>query len=323
MRISVVIGAWNAAELLGQTLSSVAAQTFAPHEVIVVDDGSTDATAAVAAAHGARVISTPNRGVSAARNTGIEQAGGDWIALLDADDLWTPDKLALQVEAAALAPDAGVVVCDHYQFHGEGELIQGSILDERRARYDALQPQRLAPAMSRLPGMGTRLVSLGMAFFPSTWLVRRDLARAIGGFDAGLRRCEDYEFLLRALARSDLVVVEKSLMGYRIHAQNISRVAEAMTDALIDIGERIGAHPQRYAPGAARAFAPRMHEVLLESASLRLGRGDRTGARERIARAGSIRRDRRWLELFVASRLPPGARALVARLHQRLRGARR
>jgi len=90
VRISVVIAAYNAAESLPETLAAVGAQTLAPDEIIVVDDGSTDETAARARSFGAKVISTPNRGVSAARNTGMASASGDWIALLDADDLWHP-----------------------------------------------------------------------------------------------------------------------------------------------------------------------------------------------------------------------------------------
>jgi glycosyltransferase involved in cell wall biosynthesis len=101
--ISVVIPAWNAAATLAETLASVAAQTLPADEVIVVDDGSTDATAAIAEAAGALVLRRPNRGTAAATNTGIAASRGDLVAFLDADDLWAHDKLAAQ--AAALAAD--------------------------------------------------------------------------------------------------------------------------------------------------------------------------------------------------------------------------
>ena len=93
MKISVVIPAYNAARFLPRCLKSVFAQTLQPEEVIVVDDGSTDSTAEVAEALGARVINRRNGGLSAARNTGIKGASSEWIALLDADDLWARDKL--------------------------------------------------------------------------------------------------------------------------------------------------------------------------------------------------------------------------------------
>ena len=105
--ISVVIPAYNAAHFLPRCLKSVFAQTLKPAEVIVVDDGSTDDTAAVAAALGARVIGRQNGGISAARNTGIQNASGQWIALLDADDLWAPEKLERQV--ACIRPETVLV----------------------------------------------------------------------------------------------------------------------------------------------------------------------------------------------------------------------
>ncbi len=318
MRIAVVIPAYNAAHLIGPTLASVAAQSRAADEVIVVDDGSTDDTAAVAASIGARVISTRNRGLSAARNTGIASAGCDWIALLDADDLWHPDKLARQVHALSLAPDCALVSCDHYQFRGEGEVLTASILDDRRPRYGELGPEALAPGIDRLRDMGTRLIHIGMAFFPSTWLLRRDLAIAIGGFDEDLRRCEDYEFLLRALAHRDLLVVDTPLMGYRIHPDGISRNPEAMSLALVDVGERLASSPERYAPCVAAVFASRMCIALMDSAGFALKRGDLPRARALLARAGAIRRDRRWLAMTLASRLPAGSIAALSAVKRRL-----
>lgn len=319
MRIAVVIPAYNAEYLLGPTLLSVAAQTRAADEVIVVDDGSTDNTAAVAGAHGARVISTHNRGLSAARNTGIANAGCDWIALLDADDLWHPQKLERQVQAVSLAPDAALVTCDHYQFRGDGEVLLASILDERRQRYRELCPESLQPGIDRLRDMGTRLIHIGMAFFPSTWLLRRDLALEIGGFDERLRRCEDYEFLLRALARNSLLVVDAPLMGYRIHPNGISRNPEAMSLALANVGELLAQHPQRYAPDVSAAFAPRMRAALMDSAGFAIKRGDLPRARALLARAGTIRRDPRWMAMTLASRLPPGSIAALSAVKRRLR----
>jgi glycosyltransferase involved in cell wall biosynthesis len=314
MRISVVIAAYNAAGLLEETLGSVAAQTRRPDEVIVVDDGSTDDTAKRAAISGVRVISTPNRGVSAARNTGIAAASGDWIAMLDADDLWHPEKLARQAQALSLAPDAAAVTCDHYQFRGNGEVTLPSLLESRRDRYEALAPELLAHDVARLDGMGLRLMSVGMAFFPSTLLVRRDLAIAIGGFDESMRRCEDYEFLLRLLARGDLLVVQAPLMGYRIHSTSLSNNAEQMNGGLIGIAERIGQHPERYASGATQAFAPRERLALIENAAFRIKQGDRRGARSLLARAGEIGRDPRWLMMTLASLIPQRSIAALSAL---------
>src|ERR1700757_37711 len=98
MKISVIIPAYNAAHFLPRCLKSVFAQTLQPAEVIVVDDGSTDDSADVARKLGARVVSRPNGGLSAARNTGVQSSTSEWIALLDADDLWAPEKLRAQAD---------------------------------------------------------------------------------------------------------------------------------------------------------------------------------------------------------------------------------
>lgn len=104
--ISVICPAWQAERTLPETLTSIRAQTLAPAEILVVDDGSTDATAQLAEANGARVIRRAHAGAAAALNTGIAACRGELLAFLDADDLWPPEKLARQTQV--LAADAGL-----------------------------------------------------------------------------------------------------------------------------------------------------------------------------------------------------------------------
>ena len=101
MKISAIVPAWNAADTLHETLDSIAAQTVAPDEVIVVDDGSTDDTARVASRHllNVKLVQTENRGLPAALNTGIAASTGELIAILDSDDLWEPEKTRIQIAA--------------------------------------------------------------------------------------------------------------------------------------------------------------------------------------------------------------------------------
>ncbi|MHC5139531.1 MAG: glycosyltransferase family 2 protein, partial [Planctomycetota bacterium] len=100
LTISAVIPAYNAAKYIARSIDSVLAQTHPVDEIVIVDDGSTDNTAAIIKDYGDKVryIHQPNAGVSAARNTGIEAATGNWIAFLDADDEWLPEKIKRQVE---------------------------------------------------------------------------------------------------------------------------------------------------------------------------------------------------------------------------------
>ncbi|MEM9470958.1 MAG: glycosyltransferase family A protein [Pseudomonadota bacterium] len=112
MKIQAVVPAWNAADTLAETLDSIAAQTVLPDEVIVVDDGSTDATAEIASSHplDLKLIRTENRGLPSALNTGIAAGEGDAIAILDADDLWMPEKTALQKQVLLEQPEVDIVV---------------------------------------------------------------------------------------------------------------------------------------------------------------------------------------------------------------------
>lgn len=114
MSVSVVIPCYNRRELIGRAIASALTQSVPPAEVIVVDDGSRDGSAEVARSFGAPVIviEQPNAGAATARNRGIEQATGNWIAFLDSDDEWHPSKLEKQLSAATRFPQAALVFCD-------------------------------------------------------------------------------------------------------------------------------------------------------------------------------------------------------------------
>src|SRR5262249_15019068 len=124
--VSVVVPAYNAERTLRETLDSVLGQTLQDFEVLVVDDGSSDATAAVARDAGdprVRVLSVPNGGVARARNLGIQEANGDLIAFLDADDLWRPRKLERQVEALEARPRAGMSFTAALRIDADGDPL--------------------------------------------------------------------------------------------------------------------------------------------------------------------------------------------------------
>lgn len=114
MSVSVIIPCYNRAEILPRAIDSALKQTVPPSEIVVVDDGSTDDSAEIAEQFGGpiRVIRQRNAGAAAARNCGIRDAKGDWIAFLDSDDEWAPTKLARQLEAAAEFPESQLVFCD-------------------------------------------------------------------------------------------------------------------------------------------------------------------------------------------------------------------
>lgn len=241
--VSVVIPAFNAETTLAESLASAAAQTYPNLEILIVDDGSTDATPEIAAAFcarapHARVLRKPNGGVASARNCGIEGAKGEWIAPLDADDLWHPTKIAKQVDAALNAPRRpGFVYCWHQYIDERGE-IRGS-----------------GPRVV-VNGRGLRQLSylnfVGNGSAPLIW--RQALLEA-GGYDASLRErggegCEDQKLQLQIARRHPIVAVAEDLIGYRSHPGSMSRRGRQMFRSwqlLVDDFEREGLMPRRIA----------------------------------------------------------------------------
>lgn len=211
MKISVVIPAYNAAAYLPRCLKSVFAQTLKPEEVIVVDDGSTDNTAALAAELGAKVVTRPNGGLSAARNTGIQNASCEWIALLDADDLWAPEKLERQ--AARVTPNTVLVYTGTRFFDDNG-------VREERPAPDPVTARKLLRYCNPIP---------------NTILVRREAVLRDGGYREDIRACEDWEMLGRLQHMGEFQVVPDCLMDCYLHSDSLSANPEKMLFALEQI----------------------------------------------------------------------------------------
>ena len=250
--ISVVIPTYNAAAFLAEALESVRAQTRAAAEVIVVDNGSTDASPQLAEAAGARVLRLERPGVSRARNVGIRTATQPWIAFLDADDLWQPDKLATQWQAVERCPEAGIVITDFREFDSTGVRLTSFL--ERRENYQAIVRREVAPAVVWCEAQSFRTHFLrGNFFAPSAVLARRDLLVEVGLFDEAMTHMEDRELWLRMLPRTSVAVVERPLVDTRLHASNASSDLLKMALGGAMVAERVLAHPDRYPP-AARGY---------------------------------------------------------------------
>lgn len=235
--VSIIIPAYNAQSFLPMTLSSARAQTYSNHEIIVVDDGSTDATPQIAEAVAqvdkrVRVVHQQNAGVAAARNRGISEARGSYVAPLDADDCWHPQNVALQMEALrAAGPDAAVsyawfVLIDEYG----GVLHYG-----RPNRFCASQQVLFALMTGNFIGNGSGTV------------MRRSMVESVGGYDTSLRArgaegCEDQALYLALAERWNYAVVPKYLIAYRRHAdcmsKNLPRMARSGALVLADLRRR-------------------------------------------------------------------------------------
>ena len=224
-RFSVIIPAFNAATTLTRAIDSVRAQSWPVHEIIVVDDGSTDDTANVARRFGdaVRLIRQRNSGVSVARNAGAAAATGDWLAFLDADDWYAPDRIKLH--AAWIEEDATLdcLTGDYEYRDGDGTLLGTSMAQHESGRMMQAKAAGAARVVMETPAEMTAFVA---DHFGDTHTLSVPRARFIelGGYPTGFKVCEDVHFLTRLVARSRRIgVICQSLGVYVIHGGSATR----------------------------------------------------------------------------------------------------
>jgi glycosyltransferase involved in cell wall biosynthesis len=207
--VSVVIPAHNAARFVGAALDSVLAQTLPAAEVIVVDDGSTDDTAAVVEQYSGRVhyVRQPRAGANAARNAGIRLARGKYVALLDADDVWLPDKLATQTAILERKPEVALVYSPM------------ALMDESGQALPGLKPKTR-------PGETFEDLVLNGSALSSTYLIRAACFQTVGGFDEGRTILQDLEFCLRLAGPYAVELIPTPLARYRVHGAQATKNEE-------------------------------------------------------------------------------------------------
>jgi glycosyltransferase involved in cell wall biosynthesis len=224
MRVSVIIPTYNSAALVVEAVESALAQTDAPLEVIVVDDGSTDDTAERLRPYLSRIIYVrqKNARVAAARNTGLDHATGEVIAFLDADDAWHPAKLRRQLAVLSQRPEIGLLATRLTAWPGQftpaSELAAGRVDD--------------IPLSAML--LSNRLAT-------SSIIVRRSVLDRAGRFDTELFGPEDYDLWLRVARLSQVAMLDEPLTGYRDCAGSLSKQAETMHRGLMRIHAKLDA----------------------------------------------------------------------------------
>jgi glycosyltransferase involved in cell wall biosynthesis len=251
--VSAIVPVYNGARFLAYAVASARHQSVPPQEIIVVDDGSTDGTSEVARDLAGAIVYVrqANAGPAAARNHGVARATGEWVAFLDADDQWRPDKLAVQLAVIEKYPEVGMVFGDAAHVSGHRTVFRSMFEKNGLVGSFLGEGPMLPTAFERL---------LHCNYIPtSSALVRRGIFEEVGGFDPALRYVEDLDLWFRVAARHRVGFVHDVVVDYREHGANTSGDVEAMTKAALDVMKKLAGN------------APAVYEELV---------------RRRLARAG-------------------------------------
>lgn len=216
--ISVIIPAFNSADYIGEAIRSVLAQTYTNFELIVVDDGSTDATPEIVREFGHEVtyVRQENGGAASARNHGIRIAKGEFIAFLDADDTWEPDKLEKQINLFKDDPGLGMVFTENKLFDEEGEYCDS--LDKK----NRLMSGDLAQSIFMSSGVATPTV-----------MVRSEVFRKLGTFEESLSQSEDDNMWIRITSNYKGMLIDEPLVRIREHQGRISHDYIKLFDSIL------------------------------------------------------------------------------------------
>lgn len=256
MKVSVIIPTYNSAHYLGAAVKSVLEQTFTDYEILVIDDGSTDKTEEVIKQFGdsVRYIRQANQGVSVARNHGIKECVGKYVAFLDADDVWMPAKLEKQIVALESASDSKACYTEYISVSDDMKPTElkrfrtnGSVLSDLLLRGNVVGP-------------------------PSALMCERELFERLGGFDSSLSLCADWEMWIRLSLLTDLFFLKEPLVKYRLHGSNMSKNARLLEEDTVKLLEKsfdIESLPNEIKSKRKEAFA--YHYIVFAKSYFRLG----------------------------------------------------
>lgn len=207
-KVSVIIPVYNRSILIGRAVNSVLAQDFKDYEIIVVDDGSTDDTPKILSTYKdkIKIITQKNRGVSAARNKGVSISSGQYIAFLDSDDMWLPEKLSTQVNY--FKSNLKTLICQTEEI-----WIRNGI------RVNPKKKHKKQSGMIFIPSLSLCLVS------PSAVMLKKEFFDKFEGFDESLPACEDYDLWLRISCRYSIALINTPLIiKYGGHDDQLSKM---------------------------------------------------------------------------------------------------
>lgn len=300
--VSALMAAYNGAAFIREAIESVQAQTLPVAELIVVDDGSTDDTAEIARSMGCRVISQPNRGLAAARNSCIRESSQPWLAFIDHDDIWGPRKIETQMAMADANPDVGLITCDYRIFDSDGVRTE-SMLNQIRVGYDA-QPKRVCQHGSIIEELDQIFADAYYLMLPSQVMVRRDVLESSGFFDDSLESADDFDCFMRVLANECMGVAEGVLSSRREHENNASHRFVRATLSCLAATYKVLDNPDLYPPATVRLCREWLPANLRHAGARLLWNGDAQEARELLLKSVRLRLSLRTVLALAVSLVP-------------------
>ena len=299
--VSIIIPAFNAAGYIGDAIESALDQSYPIIEIIIVDDGSTDETRVKVGQYKDKIkyIYQDNRGVSAARNMGIRNAKGEYIAFLDSDDIWLPKKLEKQLQCFSDHSKVGLVFGDSELFNQSGTTVRSFLKERKIASLLKDGEIVIHSAFERL---------LDENFIPtSTVILKRDLVEGINGFDESLKSVEDRDLWLRVAWNVPIACVPEVLSRKRSHGENISSDRVEAYVSQIRVLEKVMNHPVMSEGLDQDWIRNRLAELNFDLGYSYFNRGEYPAARKSFRRSflGKywLKAIIYWLSTFLGSRL--------------------
>lgn len=280
--VSVIMPAYNCERTIAESLDSVLAQTYVPIELAVVDDGSTDGTRDVLEGYRdrARIVHQANGGVASARNAGVQHTRGEFVALIDCDDLCDPERIALQVAALDRFPEAAACSTSFSAFDESGEICPDygtryySSLEAAPGGLRGIYPESAEVSVPRGTSATARAgsiyeqVAFGNFVHPPTLMIRRSAIARAGLQDTSLRYTSDWEWIVRLARVGPFVHVDRPLLRYRLSPGQLSGHTTSAGTALgiLATARKIFAADPSLARGQAVRVRAALREFHLDAA---------------------------------------------------------
>lgn len=245
--VSVIITAYNFERYIEAAVKSVQSQTLPVSEIIVVDNNSTDKTVEIAGKLGVKVVEERRRqGTSAARNAGIRESRYEWLAMLDGDDIWHPQKIASQMKVIDKYPQAGLIVSDFQRVAAKtGGSLGMNLFDDVPRNFGGCVLDGTTAYFSKV----TAQIFGSYFLLPSTAVYHRRILDEVGFYDENIIM-EDVEYFARVLKDNSLFWVREGLVDYRFHGRNYSTNRDGF-DGFVKMVEKMMRFPDNYIPDSS------------------------------------------------------------------------